>query len=263
MPLPLRLGMITPSSNTVLEPMTAALLAGSPHISSHSARIRVTSISMDGGSTGQFDTAPMRDAGRQLADAKVDAISWNGTSAGWLGPDRDRRILGDVTAETGIPATSAVLDTLAALLLLGADRFGLVTPYVADVQERVRANFEAEGFACVADRRLDITDNFAFAEVPEATVERMIREVAAEGADVVVVLCTNLRGARLAERLEAELGITLLDSVSVALWGAIRAAGGDPSAIRGWGRLFALACPLTPRPRDRPARHKPAGPRSG
>ena len=241
MPSPLRLGMITPSSNTVLEPMTAALLAGAPHISSHSARIRVTSISMGGGSTAQFDTAPMLEAGRLLADAKVGAICWNGTSAGWLGPDRDRAILADVAAETGIPATSAVLDTLEALRLLDAPGFGLVTPYVADVQERVRANFEAEGFACVADRRLDITDNFAFAEVPEATVERMIREVAEDGAEAIVVLCTNLRGARLAERLEAELGIVLLDSVSVALWGAIRAAGGDPSAIRGWGRLFELA----------------------
>jgi maleate isomerase len=237
---PIRLGMITPSSNTVLEPMTAALLAGAPHISSHSARIRVTSISMGGGSVAQFDTSPMREAAGLLADAKVGAICWNGTSAGWLGPDRDRAILGDITAETGIPATSAVLDTLEALRLLEVPGFGLVTPYVADVQERVRENFEAAGFACVADRRLDITDNFAFAEVPEATIEGMIREVAQEGAPAVVVLCTNLRGARLAERLEAELGITLLDSVSVALWGAIRAAGGDPSAIRGWGRLFGL-----------------------
>ncbi|GHD51767.1 Asp/Glu/hydantoin racemase [Thalassobaculum fulvum] len=240
MPQPIRLGMITPSSNTVLEPMTAALLAGTPHISSHSARIRVTSISMGGGSVAQFDTSPMREAAGLLADARVGSICWNGTSAGWLGPDRDRRILGDITAETGIPATSAVLDTLEALRLLDVPGFGLVTPYVADVQERVRENFEAAGFACVADRRLDITDNFAFAEVPEATIEGMIREVAQEGAPAVVVLCTNLRGARLAERLEAELGITLLDSVSVALWGAIRAAGGAPSAIRGWGRLFGL-----------------------
>lgn len=240
MPAPLRLGMITPSSNTVLEPMTAALLAGAPHISAHSARIRVTSISMGDGSTSQFDTTPMLEAGRLLADARVGSICWNGTSAGWLGPNRDRAILADVSAETGVPATSAVLDTLEALRLLEAPGFGLVTPYVAGVQDRVRANFAAEGFACVADRRLDITDNFAFAEVPEATVEGMIREVAEDGAEAIVVLCTNLRGARLAERLELELGITLLDSVSVALWGAIRAAGGDPSAIRGWGRLFDL-----------------------
>ena len=42
----LRLGMITPSSNTVLEPMTAAMLADTPDITAHAARIRVTQISM-------------------------------------------------------------------------------------------------------------------------------------------------------------------------------------------------------------------------
>ncbi|HEY9567118.1 MAG TPA: hypothetical protein VIR38_03435, partial [Thalassobaculum sp.] len=63
------------------------------------------------------------------------------------------------------------------------------------------------------------------------------------GAATVVVLCTNLRGARLAARLEAELGITLLDSVAVALWGAIRAAGADPAVIEGWGRLFEIGGP--------------------
>lgn len=237
---PLRLGMITPSSNTVLEPMTAALLARTPWITAHAARIRVTSISLGDGSLAQFDAEPMLAAARLLADARVGAICWNGTSAGWLGPERDHAMLAAIAAETGLPATSAVLATLDALALLEADGFGLVTPYVAAVQERVRTNFAAAGYLCVADRRLDITDNFAFAEVPEATVERMIREVAAEGAKAVVVLCTNLRGARLADRLEGELGITVLDSVSVALWGAIRAAEADPAVVRGWGRLFRL-----------------------
>lgn len=241
MPHPsLRLGMIAPSSNTVLEPMTAALLAGTPWITAHTARIRVTSISLGGGSVAQFDGEPMLEAARLLAEAKVGAICWNGTSAGWLGPERDRAMVAAMAAETGVPATTAVLATLEALDLLGSDRVGLVTPYVAEVQERVRANFAAAGWPLCADRRLDITDNFAFSEVSAATIERMIREVAAEGARVVMVLCTNLRGARLADHLEVELGITLLDSVSVALWGALRAAGADPSAISGWGRLFRL-----------------------
>lgn len=236
----LRLGMITPSSNTVLEPMTARLLAGVPQITAHAARIRVTEISLGSGSVGQFDTAPMVEAAALLAEARVGAVCWNGTSAGWLGPDRDREMRRAITEQTGVPATSAVLATLDALAALPGKRVGLVTPYVAEVQERVRANFAAEGFPVAADRRLDITENFAFAEVPEAEIERMTRAVAAEGAEAVVVLCTNLRGATLADRLEAELGITLLDSVSVALWGAIRAAGGEASAVTGWGKLFGV-----------------------
>jgi maleate isomerase len=40
--------------------------------------------------------------------------------------------------------------------------------------------------------------------------------------------------------IEAETGIPILDSIAVALWGAIRAAGSDPAMIKGGGRLFAL-----------------------
>ena len=236
----LRLGMITPSSNTVLEPMTAEILGTTPRITAHAARIRVTEISLEAGSVGQFDAEPMLEAARLLADARVGSICWNGTSAGWLGPERDRAMVETVGAATGLPVTSAVLATLEALKALGVGAFGLVTPYVEDVQASIRGHFEREGFRCLADRRLDITENFAFAEVEETAVGAMIRAVAAEGAPAIVVLCTNLRGARLAARLEAELGVTILDSVSVALWGAIRAASEDPSEISGWGRLFSL-----------------------
>jgi maleate isomerase len=235
-----RLGMITPSSNTVLEPMTARILAGSPAVTAHAARIPVTEISLDSGSVGQFDLSGMIQAARLLADAKVASICWNGTSAGWLGADRDRRLVEAIRSETGLPATSAVLATLDALTRLGGARVGLVTPYVGAVQDRIRATFAAEGAPVVADRKLDITENFAFAEVTTETVETMIRAVAAEGAEAIVVLCTNVAGADLADRLEAELDITLLDSVAVALWGAIRTAGGDPSRVHGWGRLFVL-----------------------
>ena len=64
----IRLGMLTPSSNTVLEPATAALLAETPHITAHFQRLRVLSITLDGGSTGQFDAGPMVAAAEMLAD---------------------------------------------------------------------------------------------------------------------------------------------------------------------------------------------------
>ena len=56
-----------------------------------------------------------------------------------------------------------------------------------------------------------------------------------------MVLCTNMDGAALAGRLEGETGVTVLDSIAVALWGTMRLAGADPARIAGYGRLFA--CP--------------------
>ena len=103
------LGMLTPSSNTILEPVCAALLADMPEVTAHFARFRVTSIALDDRSLGQFDPAPMLAAASLLADARVRSICWNGTSASWLGLETDRRLCAAITAETGVPATSSVL----------------------------------------------------------------------------------------------------------------------------------------------------------
>jgi maleate isomerase len=243
----MRLGMLTPSSNTVLEPMTAAMLAELPGASAHFSRFRVVSIDLGAGSRGQFDPAPVASAAELLADARVDAICWNGTSGAWLGLDVDRALCRAVTARTGIPATTATLALVEALRRLGVRRYGLVTPYLGEVQAAIVARWAAEaGLECVAERHLEDPGNFSFAEHGEEVVRRMAREVAAAAAaaerpEALVVHCTNFRGGRIAPELEAELGLPVLDSVAVALWGAVRAAGGDATPLaRRWGRIFAL-----------------------
>ena len=42
------LGMLTPSSNTVLEPVTTAMLAGLPEVTAHFSRFKVTEIALSG-----------------------------------------------------------------------------------------------------------------------------------------------------------------------------------------------------------------------
>jgi maleate isomerase len=62
--------------------------------------------------------------------------------------------------------------------------------------------------------------------------------VAAARPDAIVVLCTNMDGATLAAPLERELGIPVLDSIALALYGALRAAAVDPGCVTGFGSLF-------------------------
>lgn len=94
---PVRLGMLTPSYNTVLEPVTAVMLRDLPEVSAHFGRFRVTEISLRDQALGQFDPVPVLQAARLLADARVDVIAWNGTSAGWLGFDSDERLCESIT----------------------------------------------------------------------------------------------------------------------------------------------------------------------
>jgi maleate isomerase len=231
--------MLTPSSNTVLEPVCAAMLAGLPAVSVHFSRFPVTDISLDDSALGQFRMQPMTDAAALLADARVDAICWNGTSASWLGLDRDRALARAISDATGIAATSSVLALAEIFRITGVQRFGLVSPYLGSVQGRIADTFGKEGFACVAEQHLEIRDNWSFATVNGDTLKDMVRTVARARPDAITILCTNLNGAPLVEELEAETGIPVYDSVATALWGALRAAKADPAMIKGWGRLFA------------------------
>ena len=104
-----RLGMLTPSSNTVLEPLTAAMLEDLPDASAHFARFRVLKISMEHDALGQFSNEPMLAAAELLADAQVQSICWNGTSSGWLGFDSDRALITEIEARTGVRACSSIL----------------------------------------------------------------------------------------------------------------------------------------------------------
>jgi maleate isomerase len=246
---PVRLGMLTPSSNTALEPITNAMLAGIADVSAHFSRFKVTEIALSDTALRQFDDSEILRAAELLAHAKVDIIAWNGTSASWLGFERDERLCERITASTGIRACTTVLTYRDLFRRLGIARIGLVTPYRREVQDKIIANWGSEGLHCVAERHLSLQDNFSFAEVPESEVAGLIEDVVREGCDAVAVVCTNMRGAGAAQRLEQRFGIPVFDSIAVTLWGCLVATGMDPARIRGWGRLFTtpgLAVPASP-----------------
>ncbi|MEL6101015.1 MAG: aspartate/glutamate racemase family protein [Pseudomonadota bacterium] len=233
-----RLGMLTPSSNTVLEPLTAAMLADLPDASAHFARFRVLKISMEDDALSQFTNEPMLAAAELLADAQVQSICWNGTSSGWLGFDTDRALIAEIEARTGVKACSSILAMNELLEKLGAKRVAFVTPYLDEIQTRILANYRAEGFEIAGEKHLGDPGNFSFATYSEADILELCRAVAAERPDAITIYCTNFRGARLAPIIEAETGIPVLDSVSTALWKSMQVAGDDPARIKGWGQLF-------------------------
>ena len=232
------LGMLTPSSNTALEPITSAMVAGLPGVSAHFARFTVTEISLRDQALGQFDDSKILEAAKMLADAKVDGIGWNGTSSGWLGFDADVRLCQRITEATGIPATTSVLALNEILERTAAKNFGLVTPYLDDVQAKIIANYERSGFNCIAEKHLGLHVNFSFSEVTEDQIRAMVREVAKSRPEAISTFCTNLKAAHLVEELEAETGVPIYDTISTVVWKSLRIAGYDTTLVKGWGRLF-------------------------
>ncbi len=234
-----RIGMLTPSSNTVLEPVTAAILADLADVTAHFGRFRVTEISLSTQALAQFDLAPILAASGLLADARVNAIVWNGTSAGWLGLEADRQLCEAIKTSTGIDADTSVLAMVDMFRKAGVRRLGLVSPYLDDIQAKIVSNFAREGFDCVAERHLRDRGNFSFAEVTEETIAEMIRDVAKSRPDAISVFCTNMRGAPIAAVLERETGIPVFDTVATGVWAGMRLVGERPDRIKGWGRVFS------------------------
>jgi maleate isomerase len=234
----IRLGMITPSSNTSLEPMTSLLLAGTPDITAHYARIRVTEITIGTKGLAQFDPAPMLEAVSLLADMRPHAIVWNGTSGGWRGLEADRQLCRTLEDATGIATTTMTLALVDLLRKKGLKRIAFITPYTGDVQAKILGTFTAEGFECSTSPCLGISENFAFATVSAAAMDDMAATAAADRPDVILPFCTNLAATPFARGWEERYGIPVYDSIAIAARAGIELGGGSPAAITGFGSVF-------------------------
>src|SRR6202171_4151528 len=191
------LGMLTPSSNTILEPLSQAMVAGLPEVSVHFSRFRVTEIALSASSLAQFDDSEILRAAELLAQADVDVIGWNGTSSGWLGFEADVRLCERITSATGIAATTSMLALNEVLASSGVKQLGFVTPYRDDVQARILTNSRALGLTCRGERHLGLQDNFSFSEVTRQQIADITRMVAMEAPQAITVICTNLNAAPL------------------------------------------------------------------
>ena len=232
------LGMLTPSSNTVLEPVTCEMLREVPQTTAHFARFAVTHIALNEGALAQFNTPGVMQAATLLSHARCQVIGWSGTSSSWLGFEADERLCNAIEAGTGAKACTSVLALNEILALKGARRLGLVTPYLSEVQAKIIDNFALAGIEVVAERHLELEDNFSFSEVTSDQLQTMSREVAAKKPDAIAILCTNLRGAHMVPKLEAELGIPVYDSIATVVWKSLKLSGIDTRYLQSRGSLF-------------------------
>lgn len=241
----MRIGIITPSSNSVLEPLTSAMAATlEGRVTAHFSRLKVTAISDDPASHHQFDIPVMLKAAELLADADVDVIVWDGTSGSWEGLDQDLALVSAIEEHIRVPATSATIALVEAFRALNVRRYALLVPYVDSITQRIQANLGELGFECSVAINENITVNDGFASMSVATISDRCRRVAAASPEAIVIHCTNVRGAEIIEPLEAELGVPILDSVAVAFWGALERLG-SPLTVGGFGRLLARPRSLT------------------
>jgi maleate isomerase len=215
------------------------MLSGLPNVTAHFSRFKVTEIAIAEASDRQFAEDEILRAADLLTHARVKVIAWNGTSASWLGFERDEQLCERIVSATGVAACTSVLAFREIFQRTGVSRVGLVTPYVDSVQTKIIDNWRKSSVFCPAERHSGLRDNFAFAEVSERDIAEMARAVGRAGVDAVAIVCTNMRGAGLVKQLEAELGIPVYDSIATTLWKSLLLADLDPAQVRNWGSPFS------------------------
>lgn len=201
--------------------MAANALADS-HATAHFSRLGVFDVTLGAASLAQFTMRKHLEAARLLADAKVDVLVWGGTSAAWLGIESDLEWCEVITRETGIPATTCVLEMNRQLAERGAKRVALVTPYTADLQARIVGNYVTLGIEIVAEAHDGGTVSNDYAAIAPQAIAAMIRDVAQARPEAILLMCTNMRGAACAAAIEVETGIRIIDSAQATYDAGLR-----------------------------------------
>lgn len=236
---PKRIGMIVPSSNTVVEPICSRIFFGMEDVVTvHYSRLEVVNVSLDDNSTRQFAVDTMLRAADQLAQAKVDAIIWNGTAGSWLGIERDREMCQKIEEKTKIPMSTASLGLVGSYQDFDIKRLHLVTPYIKEMNDVIIREYEKLGLTAAGVTGLGITENTEIGSVTKEQLETLCCSTGAGHGEGIAVVCTNLAAAWRADLIEKRSGAVVFDSVTAAVREALKLCGLEKLSFQGWGKLL-------------------------
>ncbi|MBT3246889.1 MAG: Asp/Glu racemase [Actinobacteria bacterium] len=170
-------------------------------------------------------------------ELRLDAIGYGCTSAATLiGEAGIEAALN--SAHPGVPCTNPITAAAAAFTALGVSRISVVTPYTADVTDRIVRHLESAGLEVVAVGSFLEPDDHVVARITEGAVADGAAIVAgADGCEGVFVSCTSLRTFGVLADLEKRLGKPVVSSNLAFTWHLLRLAGVDDQ-VPGLGRLF-------------------------
>lgn len=234
---PLRLGVILPSVNTVVEPWFSRTLP--TDINLHAARMLIPPT-LSPESIIEMDRSEGTLAVRQMASCRPAVIGYCCTASSVVqGQAYDAHLRQEIERETGAKATTATHAILSALSALKARRIVIVSPYTDDIDAMEHHFFADAGLDVVGSANLSITDTFHLAEPGKAQIVTLARHGWRPEADALIITCLNLHSHFAVGQLERELGKPVISSTTSMLWHMLRLAG-RADQVEGYGRLLTL-----------------------
>ena len=220
---PVRVGLMIPSSNTMMEVDFTRDLP--PGHALHTARMYMEDTT-PAGENRMLDEFALP-AARDLGTARPDVVVFGCTSAGALrGNDYDAELCQRISELTGAPVVSTIAAVRTAIEASGAASIGVITPYVDELNEKIKASISDDGIDVAGITGLGITDNFQIAEVgPDEIVafaDRALGPLVASGAiDLVFASCTNFGAMAARPAIAERLGLPVVTSNQAVLAAAV------------------------------------------
>jgi maleate isomerase len=212
-----------PSSNTMMEVDFTRDLP--PGFALHTARMYMEDTT-PAGENRMLDEFALP-AARDLGTARPDVVVFGCTSAGALrGNDYDTQLCQQISDLTKAPVVSTIGAVRTAIEASGASSVGVITPYVDELNEKIKDSIQADGIDVAAITGLGITDNFAIAEVDHDEIVdfavQALGPLAVEGViDLIFASCTNFGAMAARPAIAERLGVPVVTSNQAVLAAAI------------------------------------------
>ena len=211
-----RVGLLVPSSNTVVEADFYRSFPASATI--HTARMLLETTTVEAEEVMLDEhTFP---AAHLLATAKPDVVVFACTTAGALrGNSYDSELCSRITEVTGVPTVSVIRSVQRVLGESAGSSVAVLTPYVDELNQRIQASLEDDGFNVTAMHGMGITTNFDISQVEPSAIVEFARQCFGSGppADSLFVSCTNFQAVAARPMLQELYGIPVVTSNQAAL----------------------------------------------
>ncbi len=211
-----RIGLLIPSSNSVME---VDFYRNLPHDTTvHTGRMYMvdTTVAGEERMLSEF-TMPAAEA---VGTAMPHVVVFGCTSAGALhGKDYDRALCERLGETTGARPISVIESVNRALRELRAKRVAIVTPYVDELNSRIRESVEAEGIAVSAIHGMGISNNFDIGTVtPEQIYDFVQSRIGPRvPGEALFLSCTNFNALSALSLLKMAYDVPILTSNQAAL----------------------------------------------
>ena len=210
-----RIGLIVPSSNTVMEPDFHRRLGSAGIVST--ARIFLEDVTREAEVRMLEEDLPI--AARLIRTTAPDVVVFGCTSAGSLGSLAHDHAIGKKIEElTGAKAITVLDAVVSELRAIQPGKLAVFTPYIEDLTGSVARSVTDAGFPPLIAAGMGIQVNLEIGRVtPEQIIEFVESRIHGSAPDCIFLSCTNWRAMEAIEPLRKKLGIPIISSNHAAI----------------------------------------------